>query len=155
MAIPGLEILMSKLAQLSELIKAIGYECDVIGITDGLPRAQFYLRRPEETDVTKYDTVQLTYIPPEDDSFSHFIINTVTELSIEEQGYSRAQAACDVFNLATTAGFACISGSLDKIIYRAMLYEVAMPVSDETMQFFIETYISGLNTLKQLLQSAS
>lgn len=155
MAIFGLEILMSKLAELSALIRAMGYECDVIGVTDSLPRAQLYLRNPKEQDVTKYDTAQITFIPPEDDSFSHFIINAVTELSAEELEYNRAQATCDVFNLSTTAGFACFSGNLEKIVYRAMLPEVGIPVSAQVMEFFLKNYIEGLETLKQLLASAS
>lgn len=155
MAIFGLEILMSKLSELSELVRAMGYECDVIAVTDGLPRAQFYLRESNEPDITVYDTVQISFIPPEDDSFSHFIINAVTELDAAGQDYSALQASCDVFNLATTSGFACLSGNMEKLVYRAVLPEVGMPVAPEVMDFFIKSYVEGFLALRQLISRAS
>ena len=155
MAIAGLEILMSKLQVLYEQVSGMGFECDVIGITDDLPRAQMYIRDPEEEDITVYDTVQITFIPPEDDSFSRFLINAVTELPIEDEDYRGMQAACDVLNLTTTGGFACIGGNYETVVYRAMLYEAGEPVSDKAMGYFLESYVQGLKTLRQLMAHAS
>lgn len=154
MAAFGLEILMTKLPDLAELIKAMGYECDVIAVSDNLPRVQFYIRSPEETDVTVYDTVQVTYIPPEDDSFSHFLINAVTELDAGAYELQRLQMVCDIFNLATVSGFVCLNADFSSVVYRAVLPEVGEPVSTDVMAFFLRSYIDGLAAFRRLLDSS-
>lgn len=154
MAIFGLEVLMTKLPDLAALIRAMGYESDVIAVSDSLPRVQFYIRSPEETDVTVYDTVQVTYIPPDDDSFSHFLINAVTELDAGGYELQRLQTVCDIFNLTTVSGFVCLNADFSRVVYRAVLPEVGEPVSTDVMAFFLKSYIDGLAAFRSLLDSS-
>ena len=144
MAVQGLEILMSKLHYFSTLLKTEGVESDLIGGLDGdLPILMIYFEQGD---------VQLTCIPGDDDgSMSHFLLELRTDIPVQEENFLRKQTVCDLFSDESLGGLAYLSTQENAIVYRQVLPEAVLPVSEETFLYFVKTYAEYLGVLNHFI----
>lgn len=144
MAIQGLEILMSKLHHFSALLKTVGIESDLIGGLDSdLPILMIYFEQGD---------VQLTCIPGDNDGrAAHFLLELRTDIPVQEEDFLRKQTVCDLFCEESLAGLAYHSTQENAIVYRQILPEAILPVSDETFLYFVQTYADYLGLLNAFI----
>ena len=144
MAIQGLEILMSKLYHFSTLLKTQGIESDLIGGLDGdLPILMIYFEQGD---------VQLSCIPGDNDgSMAHFLLELRTDIPVTEENFLRKQTVCDLFCEESLGGLAYLSTRENAIVYRQVLPEAVLPVSDETFLYFTKTYADYLGVLNAFI----
>lgn len=140
MAIEGLEILMSKLHHCTQLLAHEGVEADLIGGLDGeLPLLLVYFPQGD---------AQLTCLPVDNDgSMTRFVWNFTVQIDLPDAAFLQKQTVCDLFDEESLAGFAYLAGDGGAIVYRQVLPEVAMPVSDEVFLYFARMYAEYLGVL--------
>lgn len=148
MAIEGLEILMSRLHGLSELLRAQGTESDLIAGLDGdLPKLLIYFEQ---------GSAFLTCIPmDEDDSMEHFVLDLSAEIALPGVSYVKRQTICDLFSRSSMGGLAFLSEQDDSIYYRWVLPEAGLPVTDETFLYFISLFAEYLGVLNDYAERIS
>lgn len=148
MAIEGLEILMSRLHGLQQLMRTQNIESDLLAGLDGdFPKLRIYFEQGD---------AQLTCIPmDEDGSMAHFMLDLSAELALPGVSYVKRQTICDLFDSISMAGLAFLSGQEDRICYRWALPEAKLPASDETFLYFVHLFAEYLGRLNDFAAQIS
>lgn len=153
MAIFGLDILMSKLDALLEILIGDGYDAEIIGRINDLPLLQCYLRQSGGDEMSA-DILEITYLPANEETLDEFGINFHCLLDVQGRNYQVLQAACDAYNSVTTGGFGYLSDEGRVLNCRSVLPEAGIPIEADVFLLFVKMFHGSLLTLKEMVFGA-
>jgi GNAT superfamily N-acetyltransferase len=143
--VPALDMLMPKLAGLSELMTDLGIESELVLQSEILPYISTTTGEGEDAL-----EIRLSYIPTDANDAGKYVLTVLTSLPLPA-GAGLAQTLCDDFN-AATLGPVAHSDPLGETIYlRSNLPERDIPVSGEVFEYFWELLLHGISDMRALI----
>lgn len=140
--VPSFDILVPKLTALEGALREMGVESSLV-----LSGSQYpYLLSESTVGAQKFTTV-FNYIATDPNADGHFVLNLAAQLPCETLDFASRYMLCTRFNFDTLGPMAYASILEENINLRSLFPEAELPVSPETLRFFVKLFQDGLTRL--------
>jgi GNAT superfamily N-acetyltransferase len=144
-AIPVLDMLMPKLSGLSELMRELGIENDLLVPADTLP----YIATRADVGAEAVE-IQLVYVPTDEEDAGKYVLTATAALPLSDTAAS-AVLLCDHFNANTLGPFAHSDPEGEVIYIRSNLPEKDLPTPQALFEYSWELLNRGIAEMTALM----